>query len=112
MKYKVEEYVDLKHWDSSRRLLNVLQECQMLGNVFLEVIEDLETLDPEHRVFKQKFVQERLTKIRALKKQEEAKKKQLAEKRKKEREQAKVKKAVMDKLTHEELVAFGLVKGK
>lgn len=112
MKYKVDEYVYMGHWDSSRRWLNVMQECQFLGDAFYKLYKQLEQLDPGNQVFQDKKIAERLRVIKQQEIKAEAKKKQLAERRKKEREQAKAKKAIMDKLTHEEKLAFGLVKEK
>lgn len=112
MKYQIENFIKIDHWNKDANIKNLVEECRFLGDAFIRLTEQLETLDATNGVFKDPKIKARMAVIHNLKKREEAKKRQLEEKRKKERELAKAKKAVMDKLTHEEKVAFGLVREK
>jgi len=115
MKYRVEDYVDwssgLTQYERSQRLV---AECEFLGDSFYRMYREIERLDSDnHVLYLNQLIAERIAEIRrkeaAAELQKKKRKRESELKRAQEQARALARRAALDKLTHEEKVAFGLV---
>jgi hypothetical protein len=104
MKYDVLDYIKDNQRDRHKVAHDIIVECNNLGKAFVELTSALEKLDPNNAALKKSFTRTRLKQMKDTYAAE-------ANKRRKEKERAAAKQEVLKKLTHEEKVAFGLVKG-
>lgn len=102
MKYKLEDFVKLG-WNGTASIAHVAQECQVLGDALVKLVQALEKADPEHTILKDSNVSFRVNLMRDREQKErKAAEKKLAD--------AKARKQALDKLTREEKIAFGIIK--
>jgi len=115
MKYRVEDYVD---WSPSlaqgERAYQLISECEFLGDAFYRVYREIERLDPDNPVLsRDQYIAKRIAEIRrkdaAAKAQKKKRERERELKHAREQARARARQAALDKLTHEEKVAFGLV---
>lgn len=102
MKYNVRDFVHEDRWNGLR-INDVLKECELLGEAFVNLVQALEQVAPDSGILKSPAVSYRVKLMRAV----EDKERKAAEKK---RADAKARKEALSKLTHAEKVAFGLVK--
>jgi hypothetical protein len=103
MKYKLEDFIRVDSWNGSLRMVDVVQECQVLGDALTNLVQALEKADPEHAILKDPDVSYRVKLMR----DREQKERKAAEKK---LANAKARKQALDKLTREEQIAFGIIK--
>jgi len=115
MKYRVEDYVD---WCSGltqgERAYELISECEFLGDAFYRMYREIKRVDPDNPVLsRDPAITKRISEIRRKEASAEAqkiKRKRESElKRAQEQARAAARQAALNKLTHEEKVAFGLI---
>jgi uncharacterized protein with von Willebrand factor type A (vWA) domain len=115
MKYRVEDYVD---WCSGltqgERAHKLISECEFLGESFYKMYREIQRLDQDnHVLYLNQRIADRIAKIRqkeaAAEAQKKKRKRESELKRAQKQARAAARQAALDKLTHEEKVAFGLV---
>jgi hypothetical protein len=115
MKYRVEDYVDLNsgltQYERGQRLI---AECEFLGDSFYQMYREIERVDPDNLLlYRDQLIAKRIAEIRrketAAELQKKKRKRESELKRAQEQARALARQAALDKLTHEEKVAFGLV---
>lgn len=115
MKYRVEDYVDWPYGiHIEEKIFRLATECEFLGDSFYRMYREIERLDPDNSVLRQdQRIAKRIAKIGQGKAAAEAQKKKRKReselKRAQEQARALARQAALDKLTHKEKVAFGLV---
>ncbi len=115
MKYRVEDYVDLSSGlTSGEQAHRVISECEFLGDSFYRMYREIERLDPDNGVlYRDQLIAKRIAEVgrkeAAAEAQKKKRKRESELKHAQEQARALARQAALDKLTHEEKVAFGLV---
>ena len=112
--YRIEDYVALSKchsYGAQNELL--LDECQFLGDAFYWMYREIDRLDRDNVVLAQQAIAARVAEIRrkeaAAAARQKTREQERIRQREKEQARAAARQAVLDKLTHEEKLAFGLV---
>jgi lipid II:glycine glycyltransferase (peptidoglycan interpeptide bridge formation enzyme) len=115
MKYHIEDYVDWLYGIShDERIFRLETECQFLGDSFYQMYREIQRLDPDnHVLYLNQRIAKRIAEIgrkeAATEAQKKKRKREAELKRAQEQARTAARQAVLDKLTHEEKLAFGLV---
>jgi len=115
MKYRVEDYVDWPYGiHVEEKIFRLATECEFLGDSFYRMYREIERVDPDNLLlYRDQFIANRIAEIRlkeaAAELQKKKRKRESELKRAQEQARALARQAALDKLTHEEKVAFGLV---
>ncbi len=111
MKYRIEDYVDCSsNLTQGERYYQLISECEFLGDSFYRMYREIERVDPDNLVLlRDQLIAERIAEIRQKEAAAEAQKKKRKRESELKRAQEQARAAALNKLTHEEKVAFGLI---